>query len=175
VGSAVISVILSSVFMDLAKGNLTYRAWLPFDYSSSAAFGIVYANQMIGMSTSALVNIACESLVCGLLLHICCQFDILEYRLTKVTRDQNVLPDCVRHHNYIFKSVLSSISFPALLRSNFSKREFLTVFLSIEAIEIIVSIAWDALYPLFLLLTSRLSKFQSQINLINLICHVYLR
>jgi len=125
VGSAVVLVILSSVFIDLAKGNLTYRTWMPFDYSSPAAFGIVYANQMIGMSTSALVNIACESLICGLLLNICCQFDILEYRLTRITRDRNALPNCIRHHNYIFKSVLSNIHLPASsLRFDFRMRRF---------------------------------------------------
>ncbi|XP_014470127.1 PREDICTED: uncharacterized protein LOC106742051 [Dinoponera quadriceps] len=101
--TAVASVLLSSVLFDYMNGNLTYRVWMPFDYSGSAAFTFVFTHQMIGMSTSGLVNVACESLVCGLLLHICCQFEILEYRLTKITRDRDILRDCIRHHNMIFE------------------------------------------------------------------------
>lgn len=61
---------------------------------------------MIAMSTSGIVNVACESLICGFLLHICCQFEILEHRLTKLSCSQNILGDCVRHHNRIFELVL---------------------------------------------------------------------
>ncbi|XP_011704295.1 PREDICTED: odorant receptor 46a, isoform A-like [Wasmannia auropunctata] len=103
VGTAVVSVILSSIFMDFSKGNLTYRAWIPFDYSTPVTFTLVYTNQMIGMSTSGLVNVACESLVCGLLLHICCQIEILEYRLKKINQNQSILRDCINHHNDIIK------------------------------------------------------------------------
>ncbi|XP_011050240.1 PREDICTED: odorant receptor 94b-like isoform X2 [Acromyrmex echinatior] len=103
VGSAVVVVIISSIFMDLSKGNLTYRAWIPFDYSTPIAFTFVYTNQMIGMSCSGLVNVACESLVCGFLLHICCQFEILEYRLKNINQNQNILRECINHHNYIVK------------------------------------------------------------------------
>ncbi|EFN67405.1 Odorant receptor 46a, isoform A, partial [Camponotus floridanus] len=82
---------------------LTYKTWLPFDYSSSTVYFLVYIHQMIAMSTSGIVNVACESLICGFLLHICCQFEILEYRLTKLSYSQNILDDCVNHHNHIFK------------------------------------------------------------------------
>jgi len=162
VSSGIVSVILSSVFMDLVKGNLTYRAWVPFDYSSAVAFGIVYTNQIIGMSTSGLVNIACESLVCGLLLYICCQFDILEYRLTKIARDRNVLVDCVRHHNCIFKSVLSSISLSVLLLSEFRMRTFNGFFFDRSDRDYHQQCISEMLDVLFLLLTSHLSKFQRQ-------------
>ncbi|XP_018403370.1 PREDICTED: uncharacterized protein LOC108780233 [Cyphomyrmex costatus] len=101
VGSAVVVVNITSIFTDLIKGNLTYKAWIPFDYSSPIAFTFVYSNQMIGMSCSGLVNVACESLVCGLLLHICCQFEILEHRLKNVKENHNILRDCISHHNYL--------------------------------------------------------------------------
>ncbi|XP_018374382.1 PREDICTED: odorant receptor 46a-like [Trachymyrmex cornetzi] len=103
VGSSVLVVTVSSIFMDFSKGNLTYKAWIPFDYSTPIAFTFVYTNQMIGMSCSGLVNVACESLVCGFLLHICCQFEILEYRLKNINQNQNILRDCINHHNYIVK------------------------------------------------------------------------
>ncbi|XP_014486426.1 PREDICTED: odorant receptor 46a, isoform A-like [Dinoponera quadriceps] len=99
----VIAIFLSSVLMDFTKGNLTYTAWVPFDYSGSAAFTFVFAHQMTGMAASGLVNVACESLVCGFLLQMCCQLEILEHRLTKITQGQDVLRDCIHHHNLIFE------------------------------------------------------------------------
>ncbi|XP_032691023.1 odorant receptor 46a-like [Odontomachus brunneus] len=99
----VIAILVSSIWMDFTKGNLTYMAWVPFDYSGSIAFTLVFTHQMIGMAASGLVNVACESLVCGFLLQICCQFEILEHRLTKITQGQDVLRDCIHHHNLVFE------------------------------------------------------------------------
>ncbi|XP_011882884.1 PREDICTED: uncharacterized protein LOC105570367 [Vollenhovia emeryi] len=100
---SITSILTMSVSTDLMKRNLTYKAWIPFDYSSPATYFVVYTHQLIAMSTSGIVNVAVESLLCGFLLHICCQFEILEYRLTKLTHDQNSLRDCVCHHNQIFE------------------------------------------------------------------------
>ncbi|XP_039309029.1 odorant receptor 46a [Solenopsis invicta] len=89
--------------MDFMTGNLTYKAWVPFDYRPSVIFFFVFIHQLIGMIIAAAVNVACDSLVSGLLQEICCQLEILEYRLTKIFHDQNVLHDCVRHHNRIYE------------------------------------------------------------------------
>ena len=102
---AIVSVVLMSVFTVLAERNLTYKALMPFDYSPPAIYFLVYIHQLIGMATSGIVNVACESVICGLLLYICCQFEILEYRLTKIKHNQNILHDCIRHHNHIFELV----------------------------------------------------------------------
>lgn len=108
---SVTSILLTSFFTELTKRNLTYKAWVPFDYtSSSVVFFLVYTYQLIGMSTSGLVNVACESLICGFLLHICCQLEILEHRLTKMLPDRDVLGDCVYHHNRIFTLVQQTVS-----------------------------------------------------------------
>lgn len=104
--SAIISVIATSVFLEFKRRNLTYKAWIPFDHSNFAVYFLVYSYQLVGMATSGIVNVACESVISGLLLHICCQFEILEYRLTKLTHGENILPDCIRHHNLIFELVL---------------------------------------------------------------------
>ncbi|XP_029665544.1 odorant receptor 94a-like [Formica exsecta] len=103
VSMSILSIISTSVSTDLRKRNLTYKAWLPFDYSSPTIYFFVYIHQMIAMSTSGIVNVACESLICGFLLHICGQFEILEYRLRKLSHDQNILGDCVHHHNLLFE------------------------------------------------------------------------
>lgn len=102
---SVMSIISTSVLMDFTKQRLTYKAWVPFNYSSFALYNLVYFHQLIAMSTSGIVNVACESLIFGLLLHICGQIEILEHRLTKITHCKNIVRDCVEHHNCIFESV----------------------------------------------------------------------
>ncbi|XP_036140057.1 odorant receptor 4 isoform X2 [Monomorium pharaonis] len=49
------------------------------------------------------VNIGCDTLICGLLVHICCQLEILTYRLRKMILYSNVIRDCVYQHYYIFR------------------------------------------------------------------------
>lgn len=105
----VIGIILNAIFMDFMKGNLTYKAWVPFDYTPSIIFYFVFTHQMVGMSITAAVNVACDNLVSGLLQEISCQLEILEYRLTKVSHDQHFLHDCVRHHDRIYELVFKTI------------------------------------------------------------------
>ncbi|XP_011704296.1 PREDICTED: odorant receptor 46a, isoform A-like [Wasmannia auropunctata] len=100
---SITSIITMSVSTNLMNKTLTYKTWIPFDYSSTATYYVVYTHQLIAMSTSGIVNVAIESLLCGFLLHICCQFEILGYRLAKLTHNQNSLRDCVCHHNRIFE------------------------------------------------------------------------
>lgn len=109
--AAIISVILTSVFTEFTNRNLTYKAWVPFNYSYPALYFLVYTHQLIGMATSGIVNVACEGVICGLLLHICCQLEILEYRLTKLAHSEDILRDCVCHHNRIFELVSYVILF----------------------------------------------------------------
>ncbi|XP_029665577.1 odorant receptor 46a-like [Formica exsecta] len=68
--------------MDLPKENLTYRAWLPFDYTPPSVFYFVFTHQLIGMMITAAVNVACDSLISGFLQQICCQLEILKYAYT---------------------------------------------------------------------------------------------
>lgn len=106
--TSILMITLLSVSTNLLKRNLTYKAWIPFDYSSPAMFYVVYTHQLISMATAGVVNIAWDSLFCGFLLYICCQFEILEFRLTKmaISKDSKyTLRDCVLHHNYIFELV----------------------------------------------------------------------
>nr|XP_012230725.1 PREDICTED: odorant receptor Or1-like [Linepithema humile] len=99
----VLCIIVNAVFMDLRKGNLTYRAWFPFDYTPPTIFYLVFTHQMVGMSITAVMNVACDSLIFGLLQQICYQIEILEYRLTKISLGQHIFRDCVRHHNHIYE------------------------------------------------------------------------
>lgn len=102
---AIMLTVLMSVLTEFTKRNLTYKAWIPFNYSSFPVYFLMYTHQLIGMATSGIVNVACESLICGLLLQICGQLEILEYRLTKLVHGEYIMNDCIRHHNLIFESV----------------------------------------------------------------------
>jgi len=95
--------VLSSLSMNFRSRKLTYRAWLPFDYSSMLLFCLTYIHQLISMTAAAFVNIGCDTLICGLLVHICCQIEILTYRLKKIISYSDILRDCVHQHYYIFR------------------------------------------------------------------------
>jgi len=99
-------VISSSLFTDFRHKKLKYREWIPFDYSSYIIFCFAYAQQMLSACHSAIVNVAIDSLMCGFLMHICCQIEILEYRLKKILGNQLTLSYCIRHHNRIFELVI---------------------------------------------------------------------
>ncbi|XP_018403369.1 PREDICTED: odorant receptor 46a-like [Cyphomyrmex costatus] len=99
----VLCIILNAIFMDFMRGNLTFKAWVPFDYTSPVIFFFVFTHQIIGMSICASINVACDNLVSGLLQEICCQLEILEYRLTKISNDQHILCNCIHHHDRIYK------------------------------------------------------------------------
>lgn len=94
---------LISLFTDFRRRNLAFKAWFPFDYSVSVIYYFLYAHQMFSMLFTSFLNVACDSLFSGLLLHLSCQIEILEYRLSKVTSNQNMLRECISHHNRIFE------------------------------------------------------------------------
>ncbi|XP_011050400.1 PREDICTED: uncharacterized protein LOC105143647 [Acromyrmex echinatior] len=97
---------VTSLLTEFRKGRLTFRAWLPFDYSSSSLFHIVYMHQLISLTAGSILHVACDGLLCGLLMHVCCQIEIIECRLQKVAHDQDILRKSVLQHNYVFKLVL---------------------------------------------------------------------
>ncbi|XP_011882844.1 PREDICTED: odorant receptor Or2-like isoform X2 [Vollenhovia emeryi] len=74
--AAIISIILMSVFTAFPSGSLTYKAWVPFNYSHPVLYICVYCYQLL---------------------------EILEHRLSKMTEDERTLGDCVYHHNLIFE------------------------------------------------------------------------
>ncbi|XP_072753280.1 odorant receptor Or1-like [Anoplolepis gracilipes] len=96
------SITFISLLTDFGERKLTYRAWVPFEYSSTIIFYMLYAHQLICLFMGALLNVACDGLICGLLVHICCQFEILACRLRKIMFS-GTLRNCVRQHCNIFR------------------------------------------------------------------------
>ncbi|XP_043264934.1 odorant receptor 94a-like [Colletes gigas] len=96
--------IATSIVPDFRSRQLTYRIWLPYNYSSSFVFAITYGYQAVGMTIGTLVNIACDSLFSGLLIHTYCQFEILRHRLKHIVKNQNdSAKQCAYLHNHIYK------------------------------------------------------------------------
>lgn len=94
---------LMSLLTDFRHKRLTYREWVPYNYSSHMAFCFTYAQQMISTFHCATVNVACDTLICAFLMHVCCQLEIMEYRLKKLSNNYVTLGYCIRHHNRIFE------------------------------------------------------------------------
>ena len=93
------------------KRQLTYRTWVPYDYSSASAFLLTLLYQSLFTTICSFGCVATDSLYSGLLIHITCQFEILEHRLKNIESNQNYsVKLCVRHHNHIYKSVCRFIS-----------------------------------------------------------------
>jgi len=97
------STAVASLLTDYRKTKLTFRAWLPFDYSSTMLYHFTYFHQLISLTVGSVLHVACDGLICGLLLHICCQIEILSCRLKKIARDPRRVRDCVVQHNLIFR------------------------------------------------------------------------
>jgi len=97
---------LMSLLTDFRHKKLTYRGWVPYNYSSYITFCFTYTQQILSTFHGAVINVACDTLLCGLLMHICCQIEILEYRLKKILNNQFSLDYCIRHHNRIFELVI---------------------------------------------------------------------
>ncbi|XP_029159902.1 odorant receptor Or2-like [Nylanderia fulva] len=112
--------ILLSLFTDFKTGTLLYKAWIPFDYSISALYYFAYFHQLMTLIFIGLVHPTCDSFICGLLLYICCQLEILEHRLSNIVNNPETLRDCVHHHIRIFEySYLVNEKFARIVPSEF--------------------------------------------------------
>lgn len=103
----VLSLIVATLMTDFKLKKLAFRAWLPFDFTSSwFTFSMTFIYQFVGsMVISAGISIF-DTLFAGLLLQICCQFEILVNRLHNIGGDEILsLKHCVRHHNAIYRFV----------------------------------------------------------------------
>lgn len=111
---------VTSLLTEFRKRRLTFRGWLPFDYSSQLLFPLVYAHQLISFTVGSIHHVACDSLICGLLAHICCQIEILKCRLRRSMYSPDILRECVLQHNHIFEFV----SLQLILRTKKKEQHF---------------------------------------------------
>ncbi|XP_036140048.1 odorant receptor 46a [Monomorium pharaonis] len=101
--AATIFGVLFSLFTDFRHKQLKFKEWEPFNSSSYMIFCFQYVRQILSGCHSVVVSVATDNLICGFLMHICCQIEILEYRLKKILSNQVTVGYCVDHHNRIFE------------------------------------------------------------------------
>ncbi|KAI4502477.1 hypothetical protein M0802_002389 [Mischocyttarus mexicanus] len=107
IGFSVSSFVLMSLINDLRNRQLTFQqVWLPFDSTTPVIYYLIYIQQILGMTLAGFLNVALDSLICGIFIHICCQIKILESRLMRITDQQNTLLIlCIRHHECIYNTM----------------------------------------------------------------------
>ncbi|XP_025161892.1 odorant receptor 4-like isoform X2 [Harpegnathos saltator] len=106
--STLLYMTLVSLLVDFRKRDLTFKAWFPFDYSVSVIYYFLYIHQIISMALCSFLSVASDCFISGLLLHISCQIEILEYRLSQFANNQAKLSECVSYHYRIFDQFIGS-------------------------------------------------------------------
>jgi len=104
-----LSVAITSLFTVFKEYSLTFRAWLPYDHHSSPIlFYFTYVHQLIGFILGSILHLACDGVICGLLMHIYGQLEILESRLRRIAHEPDIIRDCILQHDRIYKLVYIS-------------------------------------------------------------------
>ncbi|XP_053980819.1 uncharacterized protein LOC128877504 [Hylaeus volcanicus] len=102
----VLCMILTSLFTNFRNRKLTYRAWLPFNYTDQNLYYVAYTHQLVSLVAVSLMNVACDVIVIGLYVHASSQQEILKHRLKEFT--QKTVPDfgkLVNFHNFLYKYI----------------------------------------------------------------------
>ncbi|XP_076479007.1 odorant receptor Or1-like [Bombus vancouverensis nearcticus] len=94
-----------TLMCDFKLKKLMFRAWFPFDITSSwLAFSMTFLYQFVGLVIISNGVCIFDTLFVGLLLHICCQLEMLVHRLHNIEGHEiQSLKHCVWHHNKIFR------------------------------------------------------------------------
>ncbi|XP_057319123.1 putative odorant receptor 71a isoform X2 [Microplitis mediator] len=101
-----------SVLQDTPNRSLFFNTWLPFDTSTIIGYWVAYIHQVLAHFCCALAGAAYDTLIPGLIIKICSQLSILEYRLKLLPknnyssepltdieqREINAVSKCVKHH-----------------------------------------------------------------------------
>lgn len=74
-------------FFGSPRQILPFKAWIPYEITSVAIYWITFLHQTIAHVAAANLQIANETLICGLMIQACSQLEILKYRLSKIPDD----------------------------------------------------------------------------------------
>ncbi|KMQ84089.1 odorant receptor isoform a [Lasius niger] len=117
--SSVTGVTVRSV-LNVTQGYLPYRIWVPYDTDTSPMFLITSIQQIVTVIFVTIINVGTETLVFGLFLQTCAQFEIFENRLHKLicnkvakylkpassNKERAVISEYIHHHLSIYKLVI---------------------------------------------------------------------
>ncbi|XP_076377241.1 odorant receptor Or1-like isoform X2 [Megalopta genalis] len=83
---------------------LTFRSWLPYDYSSPTVYAVTFILQGVCVIMSSLMNVTYDTLFSGLMFCLHSQLEILGRRLQDIIKTGNAsAKECARHHHFIYK------------------------------------------------------------------------
>ncbi|XP_072762547.1 uncharacterized protein [Anoplolepis gracilipes] len=103
--------------LNVTQGYLPYRVWVPYDTDTSPMFMITSIQQIVTLVFATIINVGTETLVFGLCLQTCAQFEIFENRLHKLisnkiakylkpassTKKKTIISEYIHHHLSIYK------------------------------------------------------------------------
>ncbi|XP_076285385.1 odorant receptor Or1-like isoform X2 [Lasioglossum baleicum] len=100
----VVVTVASSLITNPEDKALTFRLWLPYDYSSPSVYAVTFILQTVSVTISSLMNVTYDSLFSGLMFCIYSQLEILGHRLQNIVRTGDAsAKECARHHNFIYE------------------------------------------------------------------------
>ncbi|XP_011258852.1 odorant receptor 4 [Camponotus floridanus] len=67
--------------INITQGRLPFRVWLPYDCNKPLMFWITFVHQFITSIFATIISVGTDTLICGLFLQTCVQFEIFECRL----------------------------------------------------------------------------------------------
>ncbi|XP_012248811.1 odorant receptor Or1-like, partial [Bombus impatiens] len=125
----VLSLLGMALICDFKLKKLMFPGWFPFDITSSwLAFSMTFLYQFLGLVIICIGVCIFDTLFVGLLLHICCQLEMLVYRLHNIEGHEiQSLKHCVWHHNKIFR-------FADMVNNFFNKMMFVQFMASAVAV-----------------------------------------
>nr|WHS04434.1 odorant receptor 31 [Psyttalia incisi] len=80
VQSAVVMITMSSIIQNVPERTLPFRAWIPLNYSTDNVYWCVYHYQVIAHAAVAIISIAYDTMVPGIMLLTGAQLKIFKYR-----------------------------------------------------------------------------------------------
>ncbi|XP_011311289.1 uncharacterized protein [Fopius arisanus] len=124
VEASVWAMTISVFFQDIPYGDLPYKAWIPYNYSTPIFYWLTFCLQLLVVIFVA--NVACgfDTALLGFFMLVCAQFNILRDRLEKAVGEletaivkshedifgameicERRIVDCVKYHRAIFEYV----------------------------------------------------------------------
>ncbi|CAL7950593.1 unnamed protein product [Xylocopa violacea] len=95
---------INSFRTNFQEDRLTFRGWIPYNYTSEVAFPLTFVVQILSVYMQSLLHLGTDILFFAMLTQICCQFEILLSRLNDVTANsRSALRRFVRHHECIYQ------------------------------------------------------------------------
>lgn len=116
--------------INTTQGHLPFRAWLPYDCNKPLMFWITFVHQFITSIFATIISVGTDTLIFGLFLQTCVQFEIFECRLqlainTKAQcpenfsqtsdKERTTISKYINHHLSIYKLVVYTLYTSILL------------------------------------------------------------